>query len=58
MDRKDIVISGGGIAGLVAAVAFGDAGFDVLCVDPTPPVTNRDTAGADLRTTAYLQPAL
>ena len=54
--RKDIVISGGGIAGLVAAVAFGDAGFDVLCVDPTPPVTNRDTAGADLRTTAYLQP--
>ena len=56
IDHKDIVISGGGIAGLVAAVAFGDAGFDVLCVDPTPPVTNRDTAGADLRTTAYLQP--
>ena len=56
IDHKDIVISGGGIAGLVAAVAFGDAGFDVLCIDPTPPVTNRDTAGADLRTTAYLQP--
>ena len=55
INQKDIVISGGGIAGLVAAVAFGDAGFDVLCVDPTPPVTNRDTAGADLRTTAYLQ---
>ena len=56
IDHKDIVISGGGIAGLVAAVAFGDAGFDVLCVDPTAPVTNRDTVGADLRTTAYLQP--
>ena len=56
IDHKDIVISGGGIAGLVAAVAFGDAGFDVLCVDPKPPVTNRDTTGADLRTTAYLQP--
>ena len=56
VDHKDIVISGGGIAGLVAAVAFGDAGFDVLCVDPKPPVTNRDTTGADLRTTAYLQP--
>ena len=56
IDHKDIVISGGGIAGLVAAVAFGDAGFDALCIDPTPPVTNRDTAGADLRTTAYLQP--
>ena len=56
VDQKDIVISGGGIAGLVAAVAFGDAGFDVLCVDPTVPITNRDIAGADLRTTAYLQP--
>ena len=56
IDHKDIVISGGGIAGLVAAVAFGDAGFDVLCVDPTVPITNRDMVGADLRTTAYLQP--
>ncbi len=56
IEHKDIVISGGGIAGLVAAAAFGDAGFDVLCVDPTHPVTNRDAAGADLRTTAYLQP--
>jgi 2-octaprenyl-6-methoxyphenol hydroxylase len=56
IEHKDIVISGGGIAGLVAAAAFGDAGFDVLCVDPKHPVTNRDAAGADLRTTAYLQP--
>ncbi len=53
----DIVISGGGIAGLTAAAAFGQAGFSVLCVDPTPPITERDTAGADLRTTAFLQPA-
>ena len=56
IECKDIVISGGGIAGLVAAAAFGDAGFDVLCVDPTPTIIDRDTAGADLRTTAYLQP--
>ena len=52
----DIIISGGGVAGLTAAAAFGSAGFDVLCVDPTPPVTERDAAGSDLRTTAILQP--
>lgn len=53
----DIVISGGGIAGLTAASAFGQAGFDVLCVDPAPPVVDREAIGADLRTTAFLQPA-
>jgi 2-octaprenyl-6-methoxyphenol hydroxylase len=53
----DIVISGGGIAGLTAAAAFAQADFSVLCVDPTPPVTDRDAEGADLRTTAFLQPA-
>jgi 2-octaprenyl-6-methoxyphenol hydroxylase len=53
----DILISGGGIAGLTAAVAFGNAGFRVICVDPAPPVTRRDAEGADLRTTAFLQPA-
>lgn len=53
----DILISGGGIAGLTAAVAFGNAGFAVQCVDPAPPVTERDAAGSDLRTTAFLQPA-
>ncbi|WP_299373577.1 UbiH/UbiF family hydroxylase [uncultured Tateyamaria sp.] len=53
----DILISGGGIAGLTAAAAFGTAGFSVICVDPAPPVTDGDDAGADLRTTAMLQPA-
>jgi len=53
----DILISGGGIAGLTAAAAFGAAGFNVICVDPTPPVTTRDAAGADMRSTAMLQPA-
>jgi len=53
----DILISGGGIAGLTAAAAFGVAGFDVICVDPAPPVTERDADGSDLRTTAFLQPA-
>ncbi|MDW3119147.1 MAG: UbiH/UbiF family hydroxylase [Roseovarius pacificus] len=53
----DIVVSGGGVAGLTAAAVFGNAGFSVLCVDPAPPVTDRDAKGADLRTTAFLQPA-
>ncbi len=53
----DILISGGGIAGLTAAATFAARGFSVICVDPTSPVTAREDAGADLRTTAFLQPA-
>lgn len=56
-DATDILISGGGVAGLTAAAAFGAAGFRVICVDPAPPVTDAGEAGADLRTTAFLQPA-
>ncbi|MCC7320252.1 MAG: UbiH/UbiF family hydroxylase [Rubellimicrobium sp.] len=57
MKHHDILISGGGVAGLAAAAAFGAAGFSVLIVDPAPPVTAATDAGADLRTTAFLQPA-
>lgn len=53
----DILISGGGIAGLTAAAAFAASGFSVICADPAPPVTERDADGSDLRTTAFLQPA-
>ena len=53
----DIVVSGGGVAGLTAAAVFGSAGFSVLCLDPAPPITERDQSGSDLRTTAFLQPA-
>lgn len=56
-DTTDILISGGGVAGLTAAAAFGTAGFRVICVDPEPPVTDASDARADLRTTAFLQPA-
>jgi 2-octaprenyl-6-methoxyphenol hydroxylase len=52
----DILIAGGGIAGLSAAAAFGASGLRVICVDPTPPVTQAEAEGADLRTTAILQP--
>ena len=53
----DILVSGGGVAGLAAAAVFGAAGFSVLCVDPTAPITERDAEGSDLRTTAFLQPS-
>jgi 2-octaprenyl-6-methoxyphenol hydroxylase len=55
--QTDILISGGGIAGLTAACAFGASGFSVICVDPTPPITSESAGGADLRTTAFLQPS-
>ncbi|MEL6801536.1 MAG: FAD-dependent monooxygenase [Pseudomonadota bacterium] len=54
---EDIFISGGGIAGLVAAAAFGRAGFSVCLADPAPPVDTAEAEGSDLRSTAYLQPA-
>jgi len=56
--QVDILISGGGIAGLAAACAFGAAGFSVICVDPAPPVTEAGAKGADLRTTALMQPSM
>jgi 2-octaprenyl-6-methoxyphenol hydroxylase len=55
-DTADILISGGGPAGLAAAACFGAAGYSVICVDPTPPVTDEHAEGADMRTTAILQP--
>lgn len=54
----DVVISGGGIAGMTAAAAFGSAGYTTLCVDPTPPVIAEEDPNADLRSTAFLQPSV
>lgn len=54
----DILISGGGVAGLTAAAAFGSAGFSVICVEPNAPITAPEAEGADLRTTAFLQPSV
>ncbi len=56
--ETDILVAGGGIAGLTAAAAFGAAGFRVICVDPEPPVTSESATGSDLRTTAFLQPSI
>jgi len=50
----DILVAGGGIAGLTATARLAAAGFDVTCVDPAP----AGTPGADQRTTAFLEPAV
>ncbi|SEM95869.1 2-octaprenyl-6-methoxyphenol hydroxylase [Gemmobacter aquatilis] len=57
-EMTDILISGGGVAGLAAACAFGAAGFRVICVEPNPPVTAAEAEGSDLRTTAFLHPSI
>lgn len=51
MADVEILISGAGIAGLVAAAALAHAGFSVQIVDPAKP------QNTDLRSTAYLLPA-
>ena len=56
--ETDILISGGGVAGLAAACAFGAAGYRVTCVEPLPPVTAAEAEGSDLRTTAFLHPSI
>ncbi len=60
MEREtiDILVAGGGVAGLSAAAGFAAAGFSVLCVDPVPPVTAAEAAGSDLRSTAFLGPSI
>lgn len=55
--KTDIFISGGGIAGLAAAGALADLGLSVVLADPNPPQDTGASPGADLRSTAYLQPA-
>lgn len=56
--NTDIFISGGGIAGLTAALAMSRLGLSVTIADPTPPPAGAEADGSDLRSTAFLQPAL
>ena len=58
IEEIDVLVSGGGIAGLITAAAFGAEGLTTLCVDPAPPVTDEGAEGADLRSTAFLAPSV
>ncbi|MFN4159699.1 MAG: UbiH/UbiF family hydroxylase [Gemmobacter sp.] len=57
-ETTDILISGGGVAGLAAAAAFGSTGLRTIVVDPLPPVTDAADPAADMRTTAILTPSV
>lgn len=55
--RTDIFISGGGIAGLTAALALSKLGFSIALAEPSLPPESAEVEGSDLRSTAFLQPA-
>ena len=53
--ETDIFVSGGGIAGLVAALGLADAGLSVTLADPAP--APAEGGSDDLRSTAFLEPS-
>ncbi|WP_417843963.1 FAD-dependent monooxygenase [Thalassospira sp.] len=57
MQETEILIAGGGIAGLSAAARLAADGHQIVIVDPAPKDTP-DTATTDLRTTAFLKPGI
>ena len=54
----DIAIAGGGIAGMTATAVFAAMGLRTICIEPAPQVTTGTARGADLRSTAFLEPAI
>ncbi len=56
--ETDILVAGGGIAGLTAVAAFAADGHRVLSVEPTLPPKGLEDADADLRSTAFLEPSV
>lgn len=52
--QTDIVVAGGGIAGLIATATMAAAGYKVICVEPNKPVAS-DGNKTDLRSTAFWQ---
>jgi 2-octaprenyl-6-methoxyphenol hydroxylase len=59
MVRTDVLVVGGGLAGLAAAARLAADGLAVVVADAQPPRPPEAAAPeADLRTTAFLQPAI
>ncbi len=54
----DIAVAGGGIAGMTATAVFAAMGLRTICIEPAPQVTTGTAKGADLRSTAFLEPAI
>ncbi|MEM1313186.1 MAG: FAD-dependent oxidoreductase [Pseudomonadota bacterium] len=56
--ETDVLVVGGGAAGLSAACLFAAEGLRTLCVDAAAPVVDEAAPGADLRTAALLRPSV
>ncbi|MEM9198919.1 MAG: FAD-dependent monooxygenase, partial [Pseudomonadota bacterium] len=56
--ETDILVVGGGIAGLIATAVFAAKGHQTLCIDPNAVPQADSAADADLRSTAFLMPAV
>ncbi len=54
MEEYDILVVGGGVAGLSATAVFAAAGYRTLCIDKAA----ADAGLRDTRTTAFLRPAV
>ncbi|MEO0718757.1 MAG: FAD-dependent monooxygenase [Pseudomonadota bacterium] len=54
----DVLVVGGGPAGLTATALFAQEGFATVCIDRAEPVLDLDRSDADLRTTALLIPSI
>ena len=56
-NNTDVFISGGGLSGLIASIAFAKNGFLVVCVDKNKPEFYKKTEKNTFRTTAFLEPS-
>ena len=56
-NNTDVFISGGGLSGLIASIAFAKNGFLVVCVDKNKPEFYKKTKKNTFRTTAFLEPS-
>ncbi|WP_112322713.1 FAD-dependent monooxygenase [Oceanibium sediminis] len=56
--HSDILVAGGGIAGMIATACFAAAGFETTCIEPQAQAPDEGAADADLRSTAFLEPAI
>ena len=54
MGDCDIIVAGGGLAGKLASVSLGSAGFEVVCCDPG---ADQTVSAVDNRVTALLKPS-
>lgn len=56
--ETEILVVGGGPAGLILTARLSAMGRSVVCVERAPPPANLEDPAADLRTTAFLRPSV